>query len=206
MRATSAHGDHRRLATDRSGPCHSRQRGPRRVGRRVLAHGNRGSRRPVAVRASRPAHLGPRSVGGRLPRGNLRTHSQSRGREQRGVVYLNPGSAGPRRFRLPISLARMTIGQDEAKTADWPLRGLYAVSPLAPDRSGDRTDFVGVVLHRNLASFRLWCRRLACVFTGRRDACTTTRFFIAISPAQWAIAYTSPARRGRRRARPEENP
>jgi hypothetical protein len=32
--------------------------------------------------------------------------------EERGVVYLNPGSAGPRRFRLPISLARMTIGHD----------------------------------------------------------------------------------------------
>ena len=26
-----------------------------------------------------------------------------------GVVYLNPGSAGPRRFRLPIALARLTI-------------------------------------------------------------------------------------------------
>ena len=26
-----------------------------------------------------------------------------------GVLYLNPGSAGPRRFSLPISLARITI-------------------------------------------------------------------------------------------------
>jgi uncharacterized protein len=26
-----------------------------------------------------------------------------------GVLYLNPGSAGPRRFRLPISLARLNI-------------------------------------------------------------------------------------------------
>ncbi len=34
-------------------------------------------------------------------------------KEERGVVYLNPGSAGPRRFRLPISLARMTVGQDD---------------------------------------------------------------------------------------------
>ena len=33
-------------------------------------------------------------------------------KEERGVVYLNPGSAGPRRFKLPISLARMTIGQE----------------------------------------------------------------------------------------------
>jgi len=26
-----------------------------------------------------------------------------------GVLFLNPGSAGPRRFRLPITVARMTI-------------------------------------------------------------------------------------------------
>lgn len=26
-----------------------------------------------------------------------------------GVLYLNPGSAGPRRFRLPVSLARLRI-------------------------------------------------------------------------------------------------
>ncbi|TMQ16054.1 MAG: metallophosphoesterase family protein [Candidatus Rokuibacteriota bacterium] len=26
-----------------------------------------------------------------------------------GVLYLNPGSAGPRRFKLPISLARLTV-------------------------------------------------------------------------------------------------
>ena len=26
-----------------------------------------------------------------------------------GVLYLNPGSAGPRRFKLPVSLARITI-------------------------------------------------------------------------------------------------
>jgi putative phosphoesterase len=29
--------------------------------------------------------------------------------ERDGVLYLNPGSAGPRRFRLPISLARLTV-------------------------------------------------------------------------------------------------
>jgi putative phosphoesterase len=26
-----------------------------------------------------------------------------------GVIYLNPGSAGPRRFKLPIALARVTV-------------------------------------------------------------------------------------------------
>jgi hypothetical protein len=26
-----------------------------------------------------------------------------------GVLYLNPGSAGPRRFKLPVSIARMRV-------------------------------------------------------------------------------------------------
>jgi uncharacterized protein len=30
-------------------------------------------------------------------------------REQRGVLYVNPGSAGPQRFRLPISVAELLI-------------------------------------------------------------------------------------------------
>lgn len=30
-------------------------------------------------------------------------------REEDGVIYLNPGSAGPRRFKLPISIARVEI-------------------------------------------------------------------------------------------------
>jgi hypothetical protein len=29
--------------------------------------------------------------------------------ERRGVLYLNPGSAGPRRFRLPVSVAHLRI-------------------------------------------------------------------------------------------------
>lgn len=29
--------------------------------------------------------------------------------EEGGVLYVNPGSAGPRRFRLPVSVARLTI-------------------------------------------------------------------------------------------------
>ena len=37
-------------------------------------------------------------------------HSHRPGAERRdGVLYLNPGSAGPRRFTLPITLARLTI-------------------------------------------------------------------------------------------------
>ena len=36
---------------------------------------------------------------------------------RQGVLYLNPGSAGPRRFSLPVSLARLTIqhGRVEAR-------------------------------------------------------------------------------------------
>ena len=32
-------------------------------------------------------------------------------REQGGVLYLNPGSAGPRRFKLPVSVARLEVDQ-----------------------------------------------------------------------------------------------
>ena len=35
--------------------------------------------------------------------------------EKQGVVYLNPGSAGPRRLRLPISIARMYVGDREGQ-------------------------------------------------------------------------------------------
>jgi uncharacterized protein len=30
-----------------------------------------------------------------------------------GVLYLNPGSAGPRRFRLPIGVARLQVGESK---------------------------------------------------------------------------------------------
>ena len=37
-------------------------------------------------------------------------HSHKPGQtDAKGVTYLNPGSAGPRRFRLPISLARIDL-------------------------------------------------------------------------------------------------
>ncbi|WP_316166128.1 MULTISPECIES: metallophosphoesterase family protein [unclassified Bradyrhizobium] len=32
-----------------------------------------------------------------------------------GVLYLNPGSAGPRRFRLPITLATLDLGPGELR-------------------------------------------------------------------------------------------
>jgi putative phosphoesterase len=37
-------------------------------------------------------------------------HSHKPGVEHRdGVIYVNPGSAGPRRFRLPVAVAELTI-------------------------------------------------------------------------------------------------
>ena len=35
--------------------------------------------------------------------------------EQRGVLYVNPGSAGPRRFALPVSVAHLEIVNDKAE-------------------------------------------------------------------------------------------
>jgi len=47
--------------------------------------------------------------------------------EKDGVLYVNPGSCGPRRFDLPVTVARMQIGED----------GGVAVRlvPLSPDAS-----------------------------------------------------------------------
>lgn len=38
-------------------------------------------------------------------------HSHHPRREERGgVLYVNPGSAGPRRFKLPVTIARLDLG------------------------------------------------------------------------------------------------
>jgi putative phosphoesterase len=43
-------------------------------------------------------------------------HSHRPGIEHRGdVLYLNPGSAGPRRFDLPVSVARLDIDGGAAR-------------------------------------------------------------------------------------------
>jgi uncharacterized protein len=36
-------------------------------------------------------------------------------KKEKGVLYVNPGSAGPRRFRLPISLGFLEVSDGEAK-------------------------------------------------------------------------------------------
>lgn len=40
-------------------------------------------------------------------------HSHKPSREERdGVIYVNPGSAGPRRFHLPVTIARVDLRQN----------------------------------------------------------------------------------------------
>ena len=41
--------------------------------------------------------------------------------EHRGVLYLNPGSAGPRRFRLPVTVAILTVGDGNPRAQIVPL-------------------------------------------------------------------------------------
>lgn len=44
-----------------------------------------------------------------------------------GVLYLNPGSAGPRRFRLPVTCALLRVEQGEARAE---------IVPLEPNPAG----------------------------------------------------------------------
>lgn len=37
-------------------------------------------------------------------------------REEAGILHVNPGSAGPRRFRLPVSVAILTIREEAEKS------------------------------------------------------------------------------------------
>ena len=45
-----------------------------------------------------------------------------------GVLFLNPGSAGPRRFKLPVALAELRISADavHAEIVDLQRRGMPA--------------------------------------------------------------------------------
>jgi putative phosphoesterase len=44
----------------------------------------------------------------------LSGHSHKPSIERRGgILYLNPGSAGPRRFKLPVSVARITVSKSQ---------------------------------------------------------------------------------------------
>ena len=51
--------------------------------------------------------------------------------EKEGVLYVNPGSAGPRRFRLPVSIGRLAIAQGKVTARLTELE-------VAPPRKGRR--------------------------------------------------------------------
>jgi putative phosphoesterase len=48
--------------------------------------------------------------------------------ERNGVLYLNPGSAGPRRFKLPVTVARMRL---DASHVDAEIIELAVESPIS---------------------------------------------------------------------------
>ena len=51
--------------------------------------------------------LDPRAAGFQIV---VSGHSHQPGKHERGgVLYINPGSAGPRRFQLPVSVARLDL-------------------------------------------------------------------------------------------------
>ena len=60
-------------------------------------------------------------VSGHTHRAEMRRH--------KGVLYLNPGSAGPRRFDLPVTLAKVTIVDGEVRARIVTLVGGFAWDP-----------------------------------------------------------------------------
>jgi putative phosphoesterase len=49
-------------------------------------------------------------------------HSHVPKQENRnGVLYFNPGSAGPRRFKLPVTLGRLVVQDDEVRAQIVPI-------------------------------------------------------------------------------------
>ncbi len=68
------------------------------------------------VHSVRDLDLKPRAAGVAVV---VSGHSHKAGVEMRdGVMYLNPGSAGPRRFRLPITLALLRLEAGAAAVAE----------------------------------------------------------------------------------------
>jgi uncharacterized protein len=70
-------------------------------------------------------------------------HSHKPGQlENAGVLYINPGSAGPRRFRLPITVARLDLRALpwNLKFIELPLAQHHHTLPPMPDRSNPSRD------------------------------------------------------------------
>ena len=63
--------------------------------------------------------LDPKAAGFRVV---VSGHShQPRIEEKDGTLYINPGSAGPRRFKLPISISRLTVAGERIQSEILPL-------------------------------------------------------------------------------------
>lgn len=52
---------------------------------------------------------------------------------KKGVLYFNPGSAGPRRFRLPVSVGRLTVVDSKISAEIIPLLVLTENRELTTD-------------------------------------------------------------------------
>jgi putative phosphoesterase len=73
----------------------------------MVAVAEAGSTRIYVLHDIRQLDLDPAAAGFHIV---VSGHSHKPGHTERsGVMYLNPGSAGPRRFRLPITVARVDL-------------------------------------------------------------------------------------------------
>lgn len=58
-------------------------------------------------------------------------HSHKPGQtEKNGVIYVNPGSAGPKRFQLPVTVGRLDLRVKPWKVEFFDLEGASGVRPL----------------------------------------------------------------------------
>ena len=74
----------------------------------VTAVANAGSGEDLHAARCASARSEPGNI--RISHGRERTFPRSPGQTERdGVLYINPGSAGPRRFNLPITVARLDL-------------------------------------------------------------------------------------------------
>lgn len=75
----------------------------------ITATANAGSTRIYVLHDVNELDLNPATSGFSMV---VSGHSHKPGQIDRdGVLYINPGSAGPRRFRLPITVARLDLEQ-----------------------------------------------------------------------------------------------
>jgi len=73
------------------------------------AVGEAGAIRLYVLHSVEELDLDPKAAGFQVV---VSGHSHQPGKHERGgVLYINPGSAGPRRFQLPVSLARLDLGR-----------------------------------------------------------------------------------------------